>query len=206
MLFYRAAAATSILYAGARWVYRRRSRRLVYWLAMPTEQPSDEWTGAPLEQEDLLERSVMNYRVACVSLALAFAGVFYAPFNFIGLPLTLFSAAPMIERALDASFREGRVTNDTLGTVTLYLTVAFNNYFLTSLLHWFYVLNERLAIELAIRVETMSQSSEMPTVDEILMVLQQALLRYEMWRNGDVIQLDSSQVRTVSPDTQPASG
>lgn len=205
MFFLQATAVSSIVYTSVRWIYRRRSRRLIYWLAMSPEQPADLWTGEPLAPEDILDHADVNYRLALTSLALGVVGFVFPAANYLGVPITLFTTMPMLDRALDVTLREQRLNRDVLGSLSIYLAVGTQSYFLASFLQWLYTLNERLAVQLVLQLNNGIPPQSSVSLTEIWIALRREWFQREMWAGGDVIQLDASHVQTVPPesDTRP---
>jgi len=197
----QAALVGSVVVAGLRVFYRRRSRPLIYWLAAPPDQLFDSWTGQPMSWPQVAQRVEINYRIASASLGLSILGLAYTPLNTISIPLSLFSSLPQFERSIESLSLNRRVNADVLGASVLIGGVLLQAYFFVSFLQWLFVLNERLAARIMLQMEQSGLAQAMPTLFEMWAILQDEyadLQRRMMAQDGRTIQVSPDDVQRAT--------
>lgn len=112
MFFVNARIVGGVVYAGIKTLVRRRPRKKTLGLATPSSQapggPSAAGlTGRMIPDETTTSRHLTT---ASVSLGLSMSGaLFSTPLSLASVPLTVYNALPIFERAWADLFREGRL-------------------------------------------------------------------------------------------------
>lgn len=139
MLLVHACIAGGLIYAGLKTLLKRRPRKHMTWLVKLDGQAASGLVSEAEMYTDDMSASTASHHLtmASVSLGLSVSGaLFYPPLSLVGVPLTIYAAVPIFERACVALFVEGRIRLALVQSATIVGTLVSRHYTLASLVPW----------------------------------------------------------------------
>jgi cation transport ATPase len=139
VFFVNACIVGGVVYAGVKTLVRRRPRKKTLWLATPSSQvPGDSsaavLTGRMIPNEITTSRHLTT---ASVSLGLSMSGALFSmPLSLVSVPLTVYNALPIFERAWADLFSEGRLKMAMVQSVAVIGTLSTQHYVVAALITW----------------------------------------------------------------------
>jgi cation transport ATPase len=139
VFFVNACIVGGVVYAGVKTLVRRRPRKKTLWLATPSSQaPGDPsaavLTGRMIPDETTTSRHLTT---ASVSLGLSMSGALLStPLSLVSVPLTVYNALPIFERAWADLLSEGRLKMAMVQSVAVIGTLSTQHYVVAALITW----------------------------------------------------------------------
>jgi cation transport ATPase len=149
VFFVNACIVGGVVYAGIKTLVRRRPRKKTLGLATPSSQapggPSAAGlTGRMIPDETTTSRHLTT---ASVSLGLSMSGaLFSTPLSLASVPLTVYNALPIFERAWADLFRKGRLKMAMVQSVAVIGTLFTQHYVVAALITWLHYFLTLLAL------------------------------------------------------------
>lgn len=141
MLLVNTCIIGGVLYAGLKTLIKRKPRKKALWLVrLDNQTPHAFQPATRAEPLSLSEYKTHRYFImASFAMGLSVSGAtFYPPLSLVSVPLTVYTALPIFEKAYEALFREGRLGASALWSTTIVGSLVTQQYFLASLIGWFY--------------------------------------------------------------------
>ncbi len=149
MFFVNACIVGGVVYAGIKTLVRRRPRKKTLGLATPSSQASGGPSAAVLTGRMIPDETTTSRHLttASVSLGLSMSGaLFSTPLSLASVPLTVYNALPIFERAWADLFREGRLKMAMVQSIAVIGTLSTQHYVVAALLTWLHYFLTLLAL------------------------------------------------------------
>jgi cation transport ATPase len=139
VLFVHICIVGGVVYAGVKTLLKRRPLKKTLWLVTLHSQAPGSLSAATPAGSTIPDETTASRHLTTASVALGLSvsgALLYAPLSLASVPLTVYDALPMFERAWGALLTEGQLKMAVVQSVAIVGTLATRHYVAASFLTW----------------------------------------------------------------------